>query len=165
MDTDRRGEDPKKILLTGATGYIGGRLLGRLLQAGHEVHALAREPAHVRVEDPRLTLFQGDLLAGGAGLRRGRRHPVELCVGDTLDWWRVELIEPGRRLRLCAEMKVPGRAWLEFEVTPCEKGSEIRQTALFDPAGVWGRIYWYALYPLHQLVFSGMLRNIARQSE
>ena len=105
-----------------------------------------------------------DLLVGGAGLRRGRRHPVELVPGDTLDWWRVEAIEPGKRLRLYAEMKVPGRAWLEFEVTPHQTGSEIRQTALFDPAGLWGRVYWYILYPLHQLIFSGMLRAIARRA-
>ncbi len=105
-----------------------------------------------------------DLMAGGAGLRRGRRHPVELAPGDTLDWWRVEAIEPGRRLRLYAEMKVPGRAWLEFEVTPHASGSEIRQTALFDPAGLGGRLYWYALYPVHVLIFAGMLRAIARRA-
>ncbi len=105
-----------------------------------------------------------DLVVGGAGLRRGRRHPVELAPGDTLDWWRVEAIEPNRYLRLFAEMKVPGRAWLEFEVVPKNGATEIRQTALFDPAGLWGRIYWYALYPLHQLIFSGMLRKIAQHA-
>ena len=103
-----------------------------------------------------------DLLCGGIGLRRGRRHPVDLAPGDHLDWWRVERIVPGRSLLLRAEMKVPGRAWLEFEVTPAGDGSEIRQTALFDPAGVWGRAYWYALYPLHQYIFAGMLKRISR---
>ena len=102
-----------------------------------------------------------DLLVGGVGLRRGRRHSDELSVGETLDWWRVEAYEPDRYLRLIAEMKTPGRAWLEFEVTGDETGSEIRQTALFDPVGLSGLIYWYAIYPLHQLIFAGMLRRLA----
>jgi uncharacterized protein YbjT (DUF2867 family) len=103
-----------------------------------------------------------DLLAGGVGLRRGRPHPRILHVGDTVDFWRVEAVEPDRRLRLIAEMKLPGRAWLEFEVTGSEGGSTIRQTAIFDPVGLLGRAYWYALYPLHELVFRGMLKGIAR---
>ncbi len=103
-----------------------------------------------------------DLLVGGAGLRRGRRDPGVLHPGDTVDFWRVEAIEPGRMLRLAAEMKLPGRAWLQFEVEPRAAGSVIRQTAIFDPAGLAGLIYWYVLYPLHQLVFAGMLRGIAR---
>lgn len=102
-----------------------------------------------------------DLLCGGTGVRRGRRDPEVLRVGDTLDFWRVEMYEPPRRLRLQAEMKVPGRAWLEFEVTGHERQTTIRQTAIFDPVGLFGIVYWYSLYPLHQLVFSGMLRNIA----
>lgn len=108
-----------------------------------------------------------DLLAGGIGVRRGRRHPVELRVGDTLDFWRVEKFEPGRLLRLRAEMKVPGRAWLEFDVDQGDDGrqSVIRQTAVFDPHGFLGLAYWYVLYPLHNLVFAGMLRNIARAAE
>ena len=85
-----------------------------------------------------------------------------LQAGDTVDFWRVEALEPGRRLRLAAEMKLPGRAWLEFEVTPEGTGSTIRQTAIFDPVGLPGRAYWYALFPLHELVFGGMLRGIAR---
>jgi len=106
-----------------------------------------------------------DLLVGGVGLRRGRRDPVELRPGDALDFWRVEAIESDRRLRLAAEMRLPGRAWLELEVTEQEGGSEIRQTAIFDPIGLPGLMYWYALYPLHQLVFAGMLRGIAREAE
>ena len=106
-----------------------------------------------------------DLLLGGVGVRRGRRDEETLRVGDSLDFWRVELHEPGHRLRLHAEMKVPGRAWLEFEVSPCEKGSTIRQTAIFDPLGLFGILYWYGIYPLHQCVFAGMLRNIARAAE
>jgi uncharacterized protein YbjT (DUF2867 family) len=103
-----------------------------------------------------------DLAVGGAGLRRGRRDQRSLRAGDTLDFWRVEAIEPGRLLRLAAEMKLPGRAWLQFEVEGTGTGSRIRQTAIFDPTGLSGLLYWYVLYPLHQLVFSGMLRGIAR---
>ena len=103
-----------------------------------------------------------DLLAGGAGLRRGRRDPVQLAPGDTVDFWRVEAVEPDRLLRLVAEMKLPGRAWLQFELDRDGTGSLIRQTAIFDPVGILGRLYWYSLYPLHQFVFAGMLRGIAR---
>jgi hypothetical protein len=95
-------------------------------------------------------------------MRRGRRDGIHLSIGDTLDCWRVEVLEPGRRLRLAAEMKMPGRAWLEFEVTATQGGSIIRQTAVFEPIGLAGLLYWYALYPLHRLVFAGMLRGIAR---
>jgi hypothetical protein len=140
------------------------------------------------------------MLVGGVGVRRGRRDPNHLRVGDALDFWRVEQIEPNHLLRLQAEMKVPGRAWLEFEVTPdlqsdqmadpanvsngplspTEKedrtnwrqgdqepvnACEIRQTAIFDPQGLLGLAYWYALYPLHEFVFAGMLRGIARAAE
>jgi len=106
-----------------------------------------------------------DLLAGGIGLRRGRRNPHALAVGDALDFWRVEAFEADRRLRLAAEMKVPGRAWLQFEVEPNGQGSLIRQTAIFDPAGLAGLLYWYALYPMHRWIFYGMLRRIAAAAE
>ncbi len=106
-----------------------------------------------------------DLMVGGVGMRRGRRNSQTLTVGDALDFWRVEAFEPDHRLRLVAEMKVPGRAWLEFEVQATPQGSTIRQTAIFDPAGLGGLIYWYALYPLHHVIFSGMLRAIAARAE
>lgn len=107
-----------------------------------------------------------DLLVGGVGMRRGRRNAETLAVGDALDFWRVEAFEPDRRLRLAAEMKVPGRAWLQFEVEPIDpqpncEGSNVRQTAIFDPAGLGGLVYWYALYPVHRWIFAGMLRTIA----
>lgn len=102
-----------------------------------------------------------DLLVGGVGLRRGRRDPEELRVGDALDFWRVEDYEPGRRLRLAAEMKLPGRAWLEFEVEETENGSSIHQNAVFDPLGLAGLAYWYGIYPIHRRVFGGMLGGIA----
>jgi uncharacterized protein YbjT (DUF2867 family) len=104
-----------------------------------------------------------DLLVGGVGLRRGRPHPEELRAGDPLDFWRVTEYEPPERLGLRAEMRVPGRAWLEFEVRPDgEGGSSIRQTASFDPLGLFGLAYWYALFPVHGYVFGGMLDAIAR---
>jgi hypothetical protein len=103
-----------------------------------------------------------DLLQGGVGLRRGRPSPTTLRVGDTVDSFRVESIEPNRRLRLISEMHLFGRAWLEFEVTGDGSSTTIRQTAIFDPLGLTGQTYWYSLYLPHELVFSGMLRGIAQ---
>jgi uncharacterized protein YbjT (DUF2867 family) len=105
-----------------------------------------------------------DLLAGGVGLRRGRSDPESVRVGATLDFWRVEAFEPDRLLRLRAEMRMPGRAWLQFEVGGDEGRSTIRQTAIFDPAGLAGLAYWYGLKPLHNRVFGGMLTGIAEQA-
>ncbi|HET9917362.1 MAG TPA: SDR family oxidoreductase, partial [Candidatus Binatia bacterium] len=102
-----------------------------------------------------------DLLCGGVGVRRGRRDPEQLQVGDTLDFWRVEAFEPDKRLLLAAEMKLPGRAWLEFAVEDKGEISLIRQTAIFDPIGVAGLMYWYVLYPVHKLMFGKMLNAIA----
>jgi uncharacterized protein YbjT (DUF2867 family) len=110
--------------------------------------------------------FRGamDLLMGGVGMRRGRRDPNAPAVGDTLDFWRVEAYEPGRRLRLAAEMHVPGRAWLEFEVEPVADGAVVHQTAVFEPVGLPGLLYWYALAPVHAVIFGGLLRAIARRA-
>ena len=106
-----------------------------------------------------------DLLLGGVGMRRGRPEGRPLRVGDALDFWRVEACEPGERLRLAAEMKVPGRAWLEFAVVPGARGSRLRQTASFDPVGLAGLLYWYSLVPVHAVVFRATLRAIARRAE
>jgi uncharacterized protein YbjT (DUF2867 family) len=106
-----------------------------------------------------------DILVGGVGLRRGRPDRHTLAPGDALDFWRVETFEPDRRLGLVAEMKLPGRAWLQFEVEPDGGGSIIRQTAIFDPAGLAGFLYWYALYPVHCWIFKGMLRRMAVLAE
>jgi hypothetical protein len=107
-----------------------------------------------------------DLVAGGVGMRRGRRDPEPSVAGDPIDFWRVEAFEPDRRLRLRAEMKVPGRAWLEFSVDPLtESTSRIRQVARFEPSGFLGYLYWYALILPHTLIFSGMLRHIGRRAE
>jgi len=102
-----------------------------------------------------------DRLVGGVGMGRGRRDPDLLCVGDVVDCWRVEAIEPDHLLRLVAEMRLPGRASLEFEVTGDSTGSFIRQTASFDPLGLFGRAYWYSVLPFHYFVFNGMLLGIA----
>ncbi len=106
-----------------------------------------------------------DRLAGGVGMRRGRRHPHDLRVGDTLDWWRVEAVEPGRRLTLLAEMKLPGSAVLEFVVTPVGEGASIATQAHFHPAGMPGLLYWYALWPIHVRIFDGLTRAIAERAE
>lgn len=102
-----------------------------------------------------------DLMLGGVGMRRGRPDPETPFPGTTLDFWRVESYEPDKRLRLFAEMKVPGRAWLEFSVEPDGGSTVIRQLAQFEPAGLAGMLYWYLLSPIHGLMFRGMLRRIA----
>lgn len=103
-----------------------------------------------------------DLLQGGVGMRRGRPSSTTLRVGDTVDSFRVEAIEPSRLLRLKSELNLPGRAWLEFEVTAEGSSTQIRQTAIFDPVGLKGQLYWYSLYVPHEFVFNGMLRGIAQ---
>jgi uncharacterized protein YbjT (DUF2867 family) len=106
-----------------------------------------------------------DLLAGGVGMRRGRRDPDTCVPGDPIDFWRVAAYEPDHLLRLEAEMKVPGRAWLEFTVDPVTATTaRIRQVARFEPSGLLGRLYWYSLLPAHAIVFSGMLRGIGNRA-
>ena len=105
-----------------------------------------------------------DRLVGGVGLRRGRRDPSDLRVGDALDFWRVEAVEPGRLLRLRAEMKVPGAAWLQFETLPRERGTLLVQTAYFAPRGLPGLAYWYGLLPAHSRIFSGMIAALAAEA-
>ncbi len=102
-----------------------------------------------------------DLALGGVGLRRGRRHPERLQLGDVVDCWRVERLEPGKRLRLSAEMKLPGRAWLDFEVEAVSGGTRLQQVASFDPHGIAGIAYWFAMYPAHAFVFRDMAAGIA----
>ena len=103
-----------------------------------------------------------DRMLGGVGLRRGRRDPCHLHPGDAIDFWRVDSYAPDRFLLLFAEMKMPGRAWLQFEVDPDGNGSVVRMTAIFDPVGVRGRVYWFLVHPFHFLVFNGMFRGIIR---
>jgi hypothetical protein len=107
-----------------------------------------------------------DRVVGGVGSRRGRRDPDEVRLGDAVDFWRVEAVEPGRLLRLRAEMKVPGQAWLQLEAQPLDGGNtRLFQTAFFAPKGLFGLLYWYVLYPIHGLIFSGMIRKLAQQAE
>ena len=105
-----------------------------------------------------------DRLVGGPGLRRGRRHPQELFAGETVDFWRVEILERDRLLRLRAEMKVPGDAWLQWESAPAEGGTRLVQTAAFAPRGLLGFLYWHSLYVVHKFIFSAMVEAIAREA-
>jgi uncharacterized protein YbjT (DUF2867 family) len=106
-----------------------------------------------------------DKAVGGVGLRRGRRNPHRLQLGEALDWWRVEALEPGRLLRLRAEMRVPGSAWLEMTVEPQGTGSVYSQRAIFVPHGLAGRMYWYSVLPFHGVIFRGMASRIAAAAE
>jgi hypothetical protein len=106
-----------------------------------------------------------DQISGGVGTRRGRRDPTCVIPGDTVDFWRVQELEPDRRLLLAAEMRGPGRGWLQFECVPLpEGGTRIVQTAMWDPIGLYGHLYWFSLWPAHQLIFGSMIKGIARDS-
>jgi uncharacterized protein YbjT (DUF2867 family) len=105
-----------------------------------------------------------DRAVGGVGMRLGRRDPDHLRVGDALDFWRVEEVRRPTLLRLRAEMKVPGRAWVQYEVTSTEGGSRLVQTAFFEPKGLPGLAYWYVLYPVHGLIFRGTVRALAERA-
>lgn len=161
-----------------APRHWGGTRLGNRMVDSRSTH-VAASPAAVFAAVERIGGAAGwhyanwlwtlrgwlDLLMGGVGMRRGRRDPEQLRMGDTLDCWRVESIQPDQWLRLAAEMKLPGRAWLEFDVEPDGNGTRLRQTATFDPLGLWGLAYWYGVWPLHQLVFAGMLWSVAKAAE
>jgi hypothetical protein len=106
-----------------------------------------------------------DRMIGGVGLRRGRRDPIHLRVGDSLDFWRVESLLPGESLKLYAEMILPGKAWLEFRIKKLPTGqSEVTQEATFSPRGLGGQLYWYAVLPFHTFVFPTMIRNLIRSA-
>jgi hypothetical protein len=106
-----------------------------------------------------------DRMFGGVGFRRGRRDPDELLVGDALDFWRVETLVPGKLLRLRAEMKLPGKAWLQWQVIPREKKKAVLlQTSFFAPKGLLGWLYWYAAYPLHKIIFRKLIDQIATRA-
>lgn len=107
-----------------------------------------------------------DRLLGGSGLRRGRRTPDQVRPGDAVDFWRVEAVQSGQSLRLRAEMKLPGQAWLEFQSLPSGKDAcQLIQTAFFAPKGLSGFLYWYLLYPVHSLIFSGLTARIKERAE
>jgi len=105
-----------------------------------------------------------DKAIGGVGLRRGRRHPDEVHAGESLDFWRVELVEKNERMRLLAEMKVPGKAWLEFESQKQEAKTLLTVTAYFAPHGLSGFLYWYAMWPFHKFIFDGLARSLASRA-
>ncbi|MFM8890412.1 MAG: SDR family oxidoreductase, partial [Planctomycetia bacterium] len=153
----------------------GGKAEGmRLVDHRHAVVSVAPERAFAAIERiggkhgwyacNGLWQLRGfiDRLLGGPGMSRGRRDPDRLVTGDTLDCWKVEKCDPPRRLRLAAEMRMPGRGWLEFEVVPRDGNVTIHQTAVFDPRGLGGLAYWYVIWPLHELVFRLMLAGIVR---
>jgi hypothetical protein len=105
-----------------------------------------------------------DRILGGVGMRRGRG--ASLRIGEALDFWRIEAVEAGRSIRLRGEMKLPGKGWLQFQVEPqSAMRSELIQTALFEPKGLAGVLYWFFLYPAHRLIFSGMIQRIAEAAE
>jgi uncharacterized protein YbjT (DUF2867 family) len=106
-----------------------------------------------------------DRVFGGVGMRRGRRHPRQLRIGEPVDFWRVEALEPPHLLRLRAEMKLPGTAWLQFEVLPDVDGARVEQTAFFEPHGLAGYLYWYAFLPFHRFLFPGLIRAVRRRAE
>jgi uncharacterized protein YbjT (DUF2867 family) len=105
-----------------------------------------------------------DQIVGGPGLRRGRRNPTELLAGEAVDFWRVEEVDPPRLLRLRAEMKVPGEAWLQFETRPEGRQTRLIQAALFAPTGFLGWLYWYGVYPVHAFIFNGLVEAVARRA-
>lgn len=97
------------------------------------------------------------------GFRRGWRHPIDLRAGDAVDFWRVEAVEPGHLVRQRAEMKVPGRAWLQFEAVPLEVSrTRLVQAAYFAPKGLFSLVYWHLLYPIHGFIFSRLIRALAQ---
>jgi len=142
------------------------------------VRSVAASPARVFAEIERLGGEAGwpyanllwrvrgfaDRVVGGVGMRLGRRDPARVRIGDAVDFWRVEEVRRPELLRLRAEMKVPGRAWLQYEVQEIPGGSRIVQTAFFEPKGLPGLAYWYALYPVHGLIFRGSVRVIAERA-
>ena len=106
-----------------------------------------------------------DKLVGGPGLSRGRRHPTEVLIGEELDFWRVEDLKINQFILLRAEMKVPGKAWLQFESVPKNGKTQLIQTAIFAPKGLFGLLYWYGSYPFHFFIFDKMAQRIAEGAE
>ena len=168
LSTSHRGEPP--VVLTTQEGMIVERRQQTVSASPEAVYK-----AFTRLGGRRGWVYMNwawqirgfmDRLFGGVGLRRGRRDPNALRIGDALDFWRVEAVEPGRLIRLRAEMKVPGKAWLQFQVSPGEGGGTLLvQTAFFAPRGLAGWVYWYALYPFHALIFSGLIAGVAKGAE
>ena len=171
--TDAGGMAPPEWIQQGDAPYAGGTIL----TCAHRIR-LRANPDEVWGPIGRIGGKNGwyygdslwvvrgwmDMLSGGSGIRRGRRHPEELHAGDALDFWRVLEVKPPNRLVLLAEMKLPGEATLEFRVTRSAEGeTELQQISTFLPRGLYGIAYWWAFYPFHVWLFRGMLRSIAKQ--
>ena len=171
---DGGGSLPPEWTTCGDADYAGGTVLGgahRIVLAG-DVDTVWRTVSTIGGRNgwyfaQGLWRLRGilDRLAGGPGLRRGRRHPTDLRVGDGLDFWRVIALEPARRLLLLAEMKTPGDALLEFLIAPLGTGRvELKMVSRFLPRGLAGMLYWYLLLPTHRWIFEGMLRAVAKKT-
>jgi len=162
--------DVPPVILTTQEGIIREHRQRQVAAAPADVHA-----AYTSLGGTRGWLYMDwawrirgwvDRMLGGVGMRRGRRDRDKLRVGDALDFWRVEAIEPDRLLRLRAEMKVPGKAWLQFQALARDDGDTLlAQTAFYAPKGLVGWLYWYLLYPVHALIFSGLIREISNRAE
>ncbi len=153
-------------------GFYAKRMSGEAIAAApiaavwHEVMSIGGDNGYYFLDKLWQVRGQVDQLVGGIGLRRGRRDPVELVVGDTVDFWRVVAVEPQHRLTLLAEMKLPGSAALDFSLTARPDGKTgIVITAYFHPAGARGLLYWHALTPAHLVIFHGMAHAIATRAE
>ena len=164
---------PPEWAYCGDADYTGGTVM----HSGHRVHLQAK-PEEVWEPIGKIGGRTGwyyanllwklrgaiDRLVGGTGMRRGRRHPTQLMVGDALDFWRVLEVDAPQRLVLRAEIKLPGEALLEIEINHLQKGrTELRMLSKYLPRGLGGILYWYALYPFHELIFKGMLKSIAKK--
>ena len=178
----------QNVVETRWSGAAQGLASGTAVELGDE-QGLTREVRRIEVDAPQRCVFDAftslggakgwhvwkwawgvrgvmDQIAGGPGLRRGRRHPRELLEGEAVDFWRVERVERPRLLRLRAEMKVPGRAWLQFEADPMgDRRTTLTQSALFEPKGLLGFLYWWSMYPVHLLIFSDMVEAVGRDAE
>ncbi len=168
--TDAGEVVPPEWMYAGDAAYSGGTLL----QGGYKI-TLACTPDEIWSLVSRIGGYNGwyygdilwqirgwmDQIAGGVGLRRGRRHPEQLYIGDALDFWRVLDVTPPLKLILLAEMKLPGEALLNIELIPEEKGTELRLGTRFRPTGLYGILYWYSLLPFHNLLFGGLLNELA----
>ena len=172
-----RWSDSVSAMAASSNNWAGVRFGNRLVDAREIEVRVAPERAFAVVEAiggkrgwyhaDALWTLRGwiDLACGGVGMRRGRTHPERLLRGDVVDCWRVEACDGPHRLLLRAEMKLPGRAWLEFRVRPRAGGAVIRQTATFDPSGLAGLAYWYSIYFVHGYIFGGMLSKIRATAE
>jgi uncharacterized protein YbjT (DUF2867 family) len=170
--TDAGQLKPPEWVQSGDASYAGGTLLQGGFKAAVDATPEEIWPVIARIGGNNgwyygdfLWRMRGwmDTLAGGVGLRRGRRNQEQLLVGDALDFWRVLDVKPPSRLILVAEMKLPGEAILDFEIMPVERGTELRLGTRFRPSGLYGVLYWYVLLPFHDMLFGGMLRAVARK--